>query len=241
MFNVTTPFKLLEMSGASDQVMQRLMMDAPGTYQHSLVVSNMAQAAAKAIGANALLARVGAYYHDIGKAPNAIYFKENQTNDTNPHDFISPVISAKILKDHVNEGIALADKYNLPDEVSEFIYTHHGTSEMTYFKVKAEEAGYKGDEDFHYTGRIPVTKETSIVMLADSCEAAVRSLDEPTPENIVKMIDLIFKKKTAEKQLIKSELAYNETERIKGCFHDVLVGVYHTRIKYPENKADEND
>ncbi len=241
LFNVTTPFKLLEMSGASDQVMQRLMMDAPGTYQHSLVVSNMAQAAAKAIGANALLARVGAYYHDIGKAPNAIYFKENQSNDTNPHDFISPVISAKILKDHVNEGVALADKHNLPDEVSEFICTHHGTSEMTYFKVKAEEAGYQGDEDFHYTGRIPITKETSVVMLADSCEAAVRSLDEPTPENITKMIEMIFKKKTAEKQLIKSALSYSETERIKGCFNDVLVGVYHTRIKYPEHQADDND
>lgn len=241
LFNVTTPFKLLEMSGASDQVMQRLMIEAPGTYQHSLVVSNMAQAAAKTIGANALLARVGAYYHDIGKAPNAIYFKENQTNDTNPHDFISPVISAKILKDHVNEGIALADKYNLPDEVSEFIYTHHGTSEMTYFKVKAEESGYRGEEDFHYTGQIPVTKETSIVMLADSCEAAVRSLDEPTPDNIGKMIEMIFKKKIGEKQLVKSELSYNETERIKSCFHDVLVGVYHSRIKYPEHKADEDD
>ncbi len=240
-FNVTTPFKLLEMAGASDEVMQKLMRDAPGTYQHALVVSNMSQAAAKKVGANALLARVGAYYHDIGKALNAEYFKENQTTDVNPHDYISPQISAKILKDHVSEGLELAEKYRLPDEIAEFIYTHHGTSEMTFFKVKAQQEGYEGEEDFRYKGKVPTTKETSIVMLADSCEAAVRSIDEPNAENIAKMIDVIFKKKFAEKQLEESELSFSDLQVVKSCFLDVLMGVYHNRIKYPEPKEAKED
>lgn len=234
MFNIVTPFKLLEMSNPTDDVIQKLITEAPGTYQHSLVVSNMSETAAKKIGANQLLARVGAYYHDIGKSEKSVYFKENQVDITNPHDYISPEVSAKILKNHVSDGLYLAEKYRIPSEIAQFIQTHHGTSEISYFKAEAETQGYDGAEDFHYHGVLPVTKETSIVMLADSVEAAVRSLDDKSTENIRKMIRSIVEKKIDEGQLKSSLLSFSEIEVIKETFYEVLSGVYHTRIKYPE-------
>lgn len=240
MFNIVTPFKLLEMSNPTDDVIQKLITEAPGTYQHSLVVSNMSETAAKKIGANQLLARVGAYYHDIGKSEKSVYFKENQIDITNPHDYISPEVSAKILKNHVSDGVYLAEKYRIPSEISQFIQTHHGTSEISYFKAEADQQGYEGSEDFHYHGILPHTKETSIVMLADSVEAAVRSLDEKNTDNIRKMIRSIVGKKINEGQLKESKLSFEEIETIKSAFYDVLTGVYHTRIKYPESESVKN-
>lgn len=233
-FNIATPFKLLEMSNPNDYVIQKLITEAPGTYHHSLIVSNMAETSAQKIGANSLLARVGAYYHDIGKAEKAVYFRENQTDITNPHDFISPEVSAKIIKNHISDGIYLAEKYRIPDEIKAFIETHHGTSEITFFKAKAKESGYAGEEDFNYHCILPVTKETSIVMLADSVEAAVRSLEKQDTDSIKKMIQMIINKKINEGQLKTSKLSFAELEQIKNTFFEILIGVYHSRIKYPQ-------
>lgn len=236
-FNFVTPFKLLEMSGANDAVIQRLIADAPGTYYHSLIVSNLAESACAAIGADALLARVGAYYHDIGKAEKAIYFSENQTNGENPHDYVSPEASAKIIKNHVTDGVYLAEKHHIPKEISIFIETHHGTSEISYFKNKAQKQGYVGDENFKYNGKLPISKETSIVMLADSVEAAVRSLDEKSSEAIAEMISKIIDKKIKENQFSKSMLSFDDLEKLKESFLDVLNGVYHNRVKYPGQES----
>ena len=238
-FNIVTPFKLLEMSSPNDYVIQKLITDAPGTYHHSLVVSNMAEAACREIRANQLLARVGAYYHDIGKAEKAMYFKENQSGKANPHDSIAPEVSAAIIKNHVSDGVNLAQKYHIPEEITEFIRTHHGTSEITYFKVKAEEEGYEGNEDFVYHGALPETRETSVVMLADSIEAAVRSLSSPDEESIRAMIERIVAKKVKEGQLKASHLQMNELEKVKRSFADVLKSVYHSRIKYPNQEKEE--
>ncbi len=240
-FNIVTPFKLLEMTNPTDDLMQKLITEAPGTYHHSLVVSNMAESAAKDVKANLLLTRVGAYYHDIGKAEKAIYFKENQTEESNPHDFIVPEVSAKILKNHVDDGVYLAEKNRIPEEITDFIRTHHGTSEISYFKQKAEENGYDGDEDFRYHGILPTSKETSIVMLADSIEAAVRSLDHRDADSIRQTIDSIIYKKMNEGQLTESELSFAEIEQIKETFFDVLLGVYHSRIKYPDLQTEEKE
>ena len=237
-FNILSPFKLLEMSSPNDPLIQKLINEAPGTYHHSLIVSNMAETASKRIGSNQLLARVGAYYHDIGKAEKAIYFKENQSDESNPHDFISVEASAKIIKNHVSDGLYLAEKHRIPDEIIEFIITHHGTSEMTYFKAKAEKDGYTGDEDFYYDGKLPKTKETSIVMLADSIEAAVRSLPSHEVEKIENMINYIIDKKTNEGQLVESELSFKELQMVKTAFIDVLRGVYHSRVQYPNKKTE---
>ena len=233
LFGVLRPFKLLDMSGANDDAIQRLVTVAPGTYHHSLIVSNLSESAASAVNANPLLARVGAYYHDIGKAEKPLYFSENQANTENFLENLPPEASAKIIKNHVTDGIYIAEKYNIPKEIIEFIKTHHGTSEITYFKVKAEKDGYKGDEDFVYKGKLPETKETCIVMLADSVEAAVRSLSNPSSENIKSIINSVVQKKINEGQLLKSNLTFDDIETIKHEFWDVLCSVYHERVKYP--------
>lgn len=240
-FNIATPFKLLEMSAPGDPLIQKLIAEAPGTYHHSLIVSNMSEIAAKEIGANALLARVGAYYHDIGKAEKAIFFKENQRGEDNPHDMITPEVSAQILKNHVRDGVYLAEKYHIPPEIVRFITTHHGTSEITYFKAEAEESNYEGSETFHYEGELPDTKETSIVMLADSIEAAVRSMDMQSDDMIEEMIERIVDKKIREEQLEISELSFLELKKVKEAFLRVLSGVYHSRVKYPDQRMEEAD
>lgn len=232
-FNVATPFKLMELGSPGYPLMQKLVSSAQGTYHHCLIVSNMSESAAESIGANALLARVGAYYHDIGKSENPEYFSENQQGMKNPHDVLEPEVSANIIKNHVTEGTVLADKYRLPRAVRRFIITHHGTSEISYFKYMAARAGYDGEEDFRYHGELPESKEETIVMLADSVEAAVKSLDRPSEENIVNMINLIVDKKMAEGQFMESELSFDELETVKRTFLDVLSGVYHSRVKYP--------
>ncbi|MBE6038171.1 MAG: HDIG domain-containing protein [Anaerofustis stercorihominis] len=233
-FNVATPFKLMELSSPGFPLMQRLISKAQGTYHHCLIVSNMSEKAAEEIGANALLARVGGYYHDIGKSENPEYFSENQIASKNPHDLLAPEVSANIIKNHVTEGLMLADKFRLPKEVKEFIDTHHGTSEISYFKYKAAKEGYSGDEDFRYNGDVPRTKECTIVMLADSVEAAVKSLDAQSEKNITDMIEKIVDKKMAEGQFEGSMLSFAELQTVKRSFLEVLSGVYHSRVKYPQ-------
>ncbi len=232
-FNVATPFKLMELGSPGFPLMQKLVSRAQGTYHHCLIVSNMSESAAENIGANALLARVGAYYHDIGKSENPEYFSENQQGMKNPHDLLEPEVSANIIKNHVTEGVALAEKYRLPKAVKRFIVTHHGSSEISYFKYKASQNGYDGEEDFRYHGELPRSKEETIVMIADSVEAAVKSMDKPSEENIINMINSIINKKMAEGQFYESELDFEELETVKRSFLEVLSGVYHSRVKYP--------
>ncbi len=232
-FNAATPFKLMELGSPGFPLMQKLVSRAQGTYHHCLIVSNMSESASENIGANALLARVGAYYHDIGKSENPEYFSENQQGMKNPHDLLEPEVSANIIKNHVTEGVVLSDKYRLPRAIKRFIITHHGTSEISYFKYKASQNGYDGEEDFCYHGELPKSKEETIVMLADSIEAAVKSLDKQSEENIKNMIDRIVEKKMAEGQFMESELDFYELETVKRSFLEVLSGVYHSRVKYP--------
>ncbi|MDR2520016.1 MAG: HDIG domain-containing protein [Eubacteriaceae bacterium] len=233
LFNLATPFRLLEMAAPGDPAIQSLISSAQGTYHHSLIVSNLAEAACEEIGANSLLARVGSYYHDLGKLSNTAYFKENQGYLPNPHDDIAPETSAQIIKGHVSSGLELAAKYHLPKAVTEFIRTHHGTSEISFFKAMAEKGHYEGPETFRYEFSLPKTKETSVVMLADSVEAAVRSLDLHTEESIESMIDKIIAKKIREGQLAESQLSFAELKTVHACFLSVLLGVYHSRLQYP--------
>ncbi|MBO4359743.1 MAG: HDIG domain-containing protein [Eubacteriaceae bacterium] len=244
-FRKLTPFRLLEMSGANDRPIQELITRAPGTYHHSLIVSNLSEAAAISVGGNPLLARVGAYYHDIGKIEKAMYFSENQAGSVNILDNLAPDLSAKIIKNHVTDGMAIATHSKVPSEVVRFIETHHGTSEITYFKIKADREGYAGEENFHYRGALPVSREESIVMLADSVEAAARSLKNPDAESLKNVIDRIFEKKIGEGQLEQSMLTFADIDRVKKEFYEVLLNIYHQRVEYPdaekENKIDEEN
>jgi putative nucleotidyltransferase with HDIG domain len=240
LFSIATPFKLLELSAPGETLIQKLILNAAGTYHHSLIVSNMSEMACDAIGANALLARVGSYYHDIGKADKANYFRENQRDGENPHDNIAPEVSSRIIKNHVRDGEHAATAKHLPPEVTEFIITHHGTSEITYFKREAEKDGYTGDEDFIYHGKLPSTRETTIVMLADSIEAAVRSMDFHDEESMRTMIEGIVAKKMSEGQMAESAITFAELETVKKNFLSVLKAVYHGRIKYPDQEDNKD-
>lgn len=240
-FRKLTPFRLLEMSGANDRPIQELITRAPGTYHHSLIVSNLSEAAAISVGGNPLLARVGAYYHDIGKVEKAMYFSENQAGSVNILDNLAPDLSAKIIKNHVTDGVAIANHAKVPAEVVRFIETHHGTSEITFFKIKADNEGYCGEENFRYRGHLPVSREESIVMLADSVEAAARSLKTPDAESLKNVIDRIFDKKLREGQLEQSMLTFADIDRVKKEFYEVLLNIYHQRVEYPDAKKEETD
>lgn len=237
-FHVLTPMKLLELSNPNHPVLKRLLIEAPGTYHHSILVGNLAEAAAHDIEANSLLARVGAFYHDIGKLERPYYFKENQITAENPHDRLIPAVSASIIKRHSTYGVDLGGKHKLPQEIIEIIQQHHGTTSIKYFYHKACEDSDTPENinplDFAYDGPIPSTREAAIVMLADSVEAAVRSLQEPTHEHISDMVDKIINGKMAEGQLEASELTFKDLGTIKSAFMVVLKGIFHERIEYPD-------
>jgi len=240
LFGVLTNFSLLELSDFNHPLLRRMVMEAPGTYHHSLVVSNLSEAAADAIGANALLTRVGAYYHDIGKMVNPEYFTENQLVDGNKHDTIEPTMSRLVILNHVKEGIELAKKYKLNSLIIDFIPQHHGTSLMHYFYQKALETA-KGEEDvteehFRYPGPKPQTRETAIVMLADSAEGATRALDDPTPMAIEETVRKVINNRFIDGQLDECNLTLKEIDRIARTFSRVLSAMYHARVKYPEKK-----
>ncbi|MFC5195242.1 HDIG domain-containing metalloprotein [Bizionia hallyeonensis] len=215
--------------------MKELSNKAPGTFHHSLNVANLAEAAANEIGANAMLVRVGALYHDIGKMKNPTYFTENQSTGINPHDELSPTESAQIIINHVIDGIEIARKNNLPDRVIDFIRTHHGTSLVYYFYMKEKEVNELiAIEDFMYPGPKPFSKETAILMMCDSVEAASKSLKEPTSTKIDDFVESILNKQMNDDQFLNANITFKEIQSIKKILKQKLTNIYHLRIEYPE-------
>jgi cyclic-di-AMP phosphodiesterase PgpH len=235
-FGISTVFELRELGDPNHPLLRQLLLRTPGTYHHSLLVGNLAERAAEVIGADPLVARVGAYYHDIGKMRNPTAFIENQTGQ-NPHDELDPLVSAGIVAAHVKDGLALADRYRLPERIREMIPGHHGTSVVKYFFQIAQQRGQAPDErSFRYPGPRPHSKEAGIVMLADGTEASVRSLSEKNPETIRAMVDRIIDERVSDGQLDECDLTFRDVERTKDAFCELLLGVYHERIPYPEDR-----
>lgn len=234
-FGLVSDVSLLELSDTNSKLLKRLADEAPGTFHHSLNVANLSEAAANEIGANAMLVRVGALYHDIGKMENPTDFTENQATGINSHDDLSPKESARIIIDHVLNGIELARKYNLPDRVIDFIRTHHGTSTVQYFYFKEKETNEDVRiEDFQYPGPLPFSKETAILMMADSVEAASKSLKNPTSTLIDAFVEKIVKKQMDEDQFLNANITFKEIQQIKKVLKKKLNNIYHLRIEYPE-------
>lgn len=235
LFGLVSDVSLLELSDTNSSLLKELSDKAPGTFHHSLNVANLAESVANEIRANAMLVRVGALYHDIGKMSNPTYFTENQTTGTNPHDELSPKESARIIIDHVIKGIEIAKKYNLPDRVIDFIRTHHGTSFVRYFYNKQKELNLDFDpEDFKYNGPKPFSKETAILMMCDSVEAASKSLKEPTSTSINNFVDSIISSQIKADQFLNANITFKDIESIKKVLKSKLANMYHLRIEYPE-------
>jgi hypothetical protein len=240
LFGIMTVFQLLELANPSSRLLRRLLMETPGTYHHSVMVGNLAERAAETIGADPLLARVAAYYHDIGKMKNPLAFIENQAGAHNIHDDLTPESSARIIAGHVRDGIDLGYEYGLPVQIIGFIPQHHGTSVMSYFYGKAlRELG--GDEEvaardrYRYPGPKPQSREAAILMLADGVEASVRSLEEKDEVSIRAMVNRIVDARVEDGQLDEAELTLRNLTQIKEAFVQQLLGMYHTRIQYPDN------
>ena len=239
-FKITTDLTLLELSNFDRPLLKELARKAPGTFNHSMTMGTLAEAAAEKIGANPLLARIGAYYHDVGKSISPQNFVENQLNNQNVHENLTPEESVSMIVQHVNEGIALAKEHSLPQEIIDFIPMHHGRMVMSYFYERAKKI--YGEEkvninDFRYPGPKPNTKETTIVMLADGCESAVRSIENPDPVKVENVIESIFKSRTEDRQLEESPVTFSDIKMMKEEFLSILLGQHHKRIKYP--KQDE--
>ena len=237
-FGITTDLTLLELSDTNRPLLKELSVRAPGSFNHSLQVANLSEAAADAIGANALLTRVGALYHDVGKMIKPEYFVENQRFGDNPHDQLKPRMSALIIASHVKDGLELAREYSLPKQVSDFIPMHHGTTLIEYFYRKAEEHATPDEaqsleSEFRYPGPKPDSKETGILMLADAVEAASRSIKEPTHKRLEGVIESIFEARAEDGQLDASQLTFRELNVIKDTFLSMLLGIHHSRVKYP--------
>lgn len=243
-FGYTTNFKLLEQASMDHPLLQELMLQAPGTYHHSVIVGSMVEAAAAAIGANSLLAKVSAYYHDIGKVKKPAYFIENQAGTENKHEKLAPSMSSLILISHVKDGVELAKRHRLGTELIDVIRQHHGTSLITYFYEKAKNTpdiqSPPRVEDFRYPGPIPQTKEAGLVMLADAVEAASRTLNDPTPARLQGMVQKIINGIFADGQLNDCELTLKDMHQIAKSFTRILTGIFHHRIEYPESAAKSN-
>ena len=240
-FGITTNLTLIELLDFQQPLLKRLQQEANGTFNHCVVVGNLAEACADSIGANSLLCRVGAYYHDIGKMLRPEYYIENQYGGENKHDILSPVMSAKIIKSHVSDGLLLAKEYSLPNIVSDFIPMHHGTTRVEYFYRQALEDDKNVDEEqFKYSGPKPNTKETGILMICEAIEAGIRSIKEPDLIKIEEMITNIINSRISSGQLSECPLTMDELTRIKGNMDgnsgllSVLKGIYHIRIEYPD-------
>jgi putative nucleotidyltransferase with HDIG domain len=244
-FDVTTDITLLELSDLNHPLLKRLSVEAPGTFHHSIIVGNLAEAAAKEIGANSLLARVGCYYHDIGKMQLSEYFVENQPSSVSKHESLTPSMSSLILEKHVRAGLELGDQYRLPIAVKKFIPEHHGTSIMSYFYHKALETMDPKDvneNDFRYPGPKPQSRETAIAMLADTVEAASRALPNPNLQRITALVDNLIEKRFQEGELDECDITLRELNKIKAAFVRVLMGIHHIRIEYPsEEKPKEKN
>lgn len=243
-FKITTDFTLLELGDTNLPLLKELMTKAPGSFHHSLQVANLAESAASAIGANSLLCRVGALYHDIGKMVKPSYFIENQT-EGNEHDKLKAKMSALVIKAHVSDGVKIAKKNNLPQVVIDFIKTHHGTSLIRFFFDKAQKNPEKEaevpEEDFRYDGPLPFTKEQGILLLADGVEAASRAMKDPTYNKLESLINRMVDDNISEGQLSNCPLTFRQIQIIKESFLSILVGVYHSRIEYPEEKKKKKD
>jgi cyclic-di-AMP phosphodiesterase PgpH len=232
-----TNISLLELADSNHPVLQRMVLEAPGTYHHSLIVGNLSDVASVAVGANGLLARIGSYYHDIGKLQKPEYFIENQDIKKNVHDELAPTMSKLIIMNHIKEGLDLAKQYSLSPVLWDFIQQHHGTSLVYYFYRRAlegkEENQEVAEEGFRYPGPKPNTKETAIVLLADSVEAATRSLKDPSFDKIVETVHKVINNKFIDGQLDECELTLNDLEKISSVFSKILNGMYHSRINHP--------
>lgn len=238
-FKISTNITLLELSDLNHPLLRQLVLKAPGTYHHSIIVGNLAEEACEAIGANSLLARVGAYYHDIGKLEKAEYFSENQPDTiTSHHEKLKPSMSSLVITNHVKDGVDLAKKYNLNKKITDFIEQHHGTGLVYYFYKKAlekiEDDAKIKEDDFRYPGPKPQSKETAIVLLADSVEAASRAITNPTPVRIKEQVQRIINNKFIDGQLDDCDLTLKDLHKISNSFERILTGMFHTRVHYPE-------
>lgn len=239
-FDVLTNIKLLELANPNHPLMRRLLLEAPGTYHHCVLVANLAEMAAESVGANPILARVASYYHDVGKLERPYYFKENQIGIVNPHDDMSPAMSSAIILSHVEDGVKLAEKYNLPEGITDVVREHHGDSLAKYFYItmrnKSENPDEVNEADYRYGGPPPRSKESTIIMLADGVEASVRSINKPNKKKIEEMVNNIIKSRIDENQFVNSDLTFKDLEKIRESFLKVLSGIYHERIEYPKDK-----
>lgn len=245
LFNTATNISLLELADFHHPLLQRLIQEAPGTYHHSLIVGNLSESACRAVGANALLARIGAYYHDIGKLQKPEYFSENQASEKNKHGNLAPTMSKLVIMNHIKEGVELAKKYRLSPSLTDFIQQHHGNSLVYYFYRRAleniEEDQDVKEEGFRYPGPKPDTRETAIVLLADSVEAAARALKDPNPGKIEELVHKIINNKFIDGQLDECDLTLKDLEKISAVFIRLLCGIYHNRTSYPEGERIENN
>ncbi|WP_294707386.1 HDIG domain-containing metalloprotein [uncultured Fusobacterium sp.] len=236
-FNILTLFKLLELGDLSHPLLKKLSMEAPGTFHHSMMVATLSENAAAAVGANSVFARVAAYYHDIGKCKRPQFYVENQQNGENPHNRVSPFMSNLIITSHTKDGAEMAKQYQIPREIRDIMYEHQGTTFLAYFYNKAKALDPTvTKEEFRYSGPKPRSKESAIIMLADSIEAAVRSLDEKTPRAIEEMLRKIINGKIEDNQLSEADLTFKEIEIIIQTFVKSLISIHHVRIKYPGQK-----
>ena len=227
--------RLMQAASPTHPLMRELMTKAPGTYAHSVATANLAEAGAEEIGADALVARVGAYYHDIGKIRRPGYFFENQNNGQNPHDEAEPALSALIITSHVRDGMALGEEFRLPENVRAIIRQHHGTSLVSYFYNKAAASDASVYEaDFRYQGEKPTSREAALVMLADSSEASVRALTKPSADAVEAAVRSIVDDKLADGQLVEAGLAARDLDRIVAVYSRMLVSMYHARCEYPQ-------
>ncbi len=241
LFDLTTSFRLMELSRPNHPLLQRLLHEAPGTFNHVMMVASLAEQAAERIGAEALLTRVGAYYHDIGKLTRPYFFSENQQGLSNPHERLDPYASADILIRHVQDGLKLAQQYHLPEKVRAFIAEHHGTTKVSFFYSKAVEAangeeGLVDEAQFRYPGPRPQSKETLLLMLADSCEAATRARRPTTSEGITEVVDYIFKQRMEDRQMDDCPITVRELSIVRETYIELLRGAYHPRVEYPDPK-----
>jgi putative nucleotidyltransferase with HDIG domain len=234
-FGLLSDMRLIELSNPNHPLLKKVLTETPGTYHHSVMVANLADAACESVGADGLLARVGSYYHDIGKTIRPGFFIENQHGTVNPHDELPPEKSRDIIIAHANDGADLLAKHKMPIEIINIARQHHGTSFLKFFFVKAKEMGQDVvEDDFRYPGPKPQTKEIAIISIADSVEAAVRSLKEPTPEKIAKLVKSIIASKLNDGQFDECDLSMKELKTIENVICETLNGIFHSRIEYPD-------
>lgn len=236
-FGLLTPIRLLELSNPNNPLLRKVLLEAPGTYHHSLIVGNLAEAAAEIVGADPLLCRVGAYYHDVGKTRRPMFFVENQMTKENPHEKIAPSLSHLIITSHVSDGLDMQRRAGLPKPIQDICATHHGTTILWYFYNKAKEQDKNGTvkvDDFRYPGPKPKTRECAIIMICDAVEAAVRSMARPTPNRVEGVIRKIIRDRLQDGQLDECDLTLQDLDVMVGAFMKTLKGIYHSRIEYPD-------